>query len=230
MQFAGLQKLTLLDFPGLMACVLFTKGCNFRCGFCHNASLVTIPNDDILTEDEALKFLKQRRGVLEGIVITGGEPLLHSDIPQFFRKVRELGYKIKLDTNGTNPELLKFIVNEGLVDYVAMDIKSSPEEYHLAVGNCNFDLKAIEESKNFLLEGKVDYEFRTTVVRGIHSKESLIEAAKWISGAKNYYLQQFKDSGELICADNLSAFSKQQLEEFLEAVKPFVNMVNIRGI
>ena len=213
MKVTGIQKLTLLDYPGVVACTVFTAGCNFRCPFCHNAMLV-LPeqiDDECLTDDEVFGFLKKRRGVLDGVAVTGGEPLLHADMPEFLARVKELGYKIKLDTNGSNPELLSEIVKNKLVDRVAMDIKNAPEEYARTIGLKSFDIAPVERSKEMLLRGDIDYEFRTTVVKGIHTKESLIGAAKWIEGAKEYYLQQFKDSGNLILPDGLSAYDEKQM-------------------
>lgn len=232
MQVTGIQKLTLLDYPGTVACTVFTAGCNFRCPFCHNAMLV-LPEQietNYLTDGEVFDFLRKRRGVLDGVAVTGGEPLLHSDMPEFLSRIKELGYKIKLDTNGSNPALLREIVGAGLVDRVAMDIKNAPESYAETIGFERFDIAPVEQSKNFLLEGSVDYEFRTTVVRGIHTKESLIGAAKWISGAKEYYLQQFKDSGSLVMGEGLSAYDEKQMHELAEAVREYVPTVEVRGV
>lgn len=232
MQVTGIQKLTLLDYPGTVACTVFTAGCNFRCPFCHNAMLV-LPEQiepNYLTDGEVFDFLRKRRGVLDGVAVTGGEPLLHRDMPEFLSRIKELGYKIKLDTNGSNPALLREIVEAGLVDRVAMDIKNAPESYAETIGFERFDIAPVEQSKNFLLEGSVDYEFRTTVVRGIHTKESLIGAAKWISGAKEYYLQQFKDSGSLVMGEGLSAYDERQMHELAEAVREYVPTVEVRGV
>ncbi len=232
MQVTGIQKLTLLDYPGTVACTVFTAGCNFRCPFCHNAMLV-LPEQmepDYLTDSEVFDFLRKRRGVLDGVAVTGGEPLLHRDMPEFLSRIKELGYKIKLDTNGSNPALLREIVEAGLVDRVAMDIKNAPESYAETIGFEHFDIAPVEQSKSFLLEGSVDYEFRTTVVRGIHTKESLIGAAKWISGAKEYYLQQFKDSGSLVMGEGLSAYDEKQMHELAEAVREYVPTVEVRGV
>ena len=231
MNISGIQKLTLLDYPGTVACTLFTGGCNFRCPFCHNASLV-LPEqieEAAISEDEVMSFLKKRTGMLDGVAITGGEPLLHADLPELLRKIKGLGYKIKLDTNGSNPKLLREIVEAGLVDRVAMDIKNDPEQYMLTVG-CKVDMKAVEQSKDYLLSGVIDYEFRTTVVKGIHTKESLVAAAKWISGAKEYYLQQFKDSGNLIDPEELTAFDEKQMHELADAVREYVPAVEVRGV
>ena len=231
MNISGIQKLTLLDYPGKVACTLFTAGCNFRCPFCHNAGLV-LPDrleEASISEDEVMSFLKKRAGMLDGVAITGGEPLLHTDMPEFSEKIKNLGYKIKLDTNGSNPKLLKEIVNAGLVDRVAMDIKNAPSEYDKTAG-CSVDMEKIEESKGFLLTGTCDYEFRTTVVKGIHTKESIVAAAKWISGAKEYYLQQFKDSGNLIAPDAFEPFDENEMHELADAVRPFVPTVEVRGV
>lgn len=232
MKVTGIQKLTLLDYPGVVACTVFTAGCNFRCPFCHNAILV-LPeqiDDECLTDDEVFGFLKKRRGVLDGVAVTGGEPLLHADMPEFLARVKELGYKIKLDTNGSNPELLSEIVKNKLVDRVAMDIKNAPEEYARTIGLKSFDIAPVERSKEMLLRGDIDYEFRTTVVKGIHTKESLIGAAKWIEGAKEYYLQQFKDSGNLILPDGLSAYDEKQMHALADAVRDYVPTVEVRGV
>lgn len=232
MKVTGIQKLTLLDYPGVVACTVFTAGCNFRCPFCHNAMLV-LPeqiDDECLTDDEVFGFLKKRRGVLDGVAVTGGEPLLHADMPEFLARVKELGYKIKLDTNGSNPELLSEIIKNKLVDRVAMDIKNAPEEYARTIGLESFDIAPVERSKEMLLSGETDYEFRTTVVKGIHTKESLIGAAKWIEGAKEYYLQQFKDSGNLILPDGLSAYDEKQMHTLADAVRDYVPTVEVRGV
>ena len=197
---AGMQKLTLLDFPGVVACTLFTAGCNFRCPWCHNAGLV-LPDemsDRLIESEEVLSFLEKRKGILDGVCVTGGEPLLQAKLPYFLRRVKGLGYRVKLDTNGSFPERLEALVRENLVDRVAMDIKNGPSRYAETVGRKNLDLSAVTASKDFLLSDPVDYEFRTTVVRGLHTEESLLEAADWIAGAKQWFLQQFKDSGSLI--------------------------------
>ncbi len=231
MLISGLQKTTLLDYPGCVACTVFTGGCNFRCPFCHNSSLV-VPERiaEGVSEDELMAFLKKRVGVLDGVAITGGEPLLHKDMPEFLRKIKALGFKIKLDSNGSNPQLLEDIVNDGLLDRVAMDIKNSPELYARTIGLDNYDLSAVERSKNFLLEGRVEYEFRTTVVKGLHTVESIRQAAKWIEGAKEYYLQQFKDSGDVLRLDGLGAFNEDEMKILRQAAAEFVPNVQLRGI
>lgn len=232
MKISGIQKLTLLDYPGTVACTLFTAGCNFRCPFCHNAMLV-LPEqieDASLSEDEVLSFLKKRQGVLDGVAITGGEPLLHRELPELLGKIKALGYKIKLDTNGSNPELLRGIIENRLVDRVAMDIKNAPKAYGTTVGVAGLDIAPIERSKDMLLRGDIDYEFRTTVVKGIHTEDSLIGAAKWIEGAKEYYLQQFKDSGSLILPDGLAAYDEKEMHALADAVREYVPAVQVRGV
>ncbi len=230
MVFGGLQKLTLLDYPGKVACTVFTKGCNFRCPFCHNASLVISCEDaPDMTEEEILSFLKKRQGILDGVCITGGEPLLHADIEAFIKKVKELGYAIKLDTNGSRPELLKKLVEQKLVDKVAMDIKNSKKKYALTAGIKSFDLSPIIESVDFLLKGSVDYEFRTTVTRDFHTAQDFEEIGVWIQGAKAYFLQGFVDSGNLI-NPAITGVDSDIIPEYLAVVKKYVSNAEIRGI
>lgn len=231
MLISGLQKLTLLDYPGKVACTVFTGGCNFRCPFCHNAPLVLperLAHDT--DEEQVLAFLKKRQGTLDGVAITGGEPLLHKDIAQFLEKVKALGYSIKLDTNGSFPDRLIEIVSAGLVDRVAMDIKNSPELYPQTTGCETLDMAKIDKSREFLLSGTVDYEFRTTVVKGLHTEESLLSAAKWISGAKEYYLQQFKDSGDVLDIGTLCAFDEREMHALCESVRRYVPTAQVRGV
>ena len=231
MRFSGIQKLTLLDYPGVVACTLFTQGCNFRCPFCHNALLVFPPQDDAsLSEEDILAFLEKRKGKLEGVAVTGGEPTLHRELPVFLAKVRAMGYRVKLDTNGTDPGMLRQLVRDGLVNYVAMDVKNSPAFYARTAGVGGLDWDALEQSKDFLLSDVVDYEFRTTLVKGLHTREGLVEAAKWISGARAYYLQKYEDSGNLIAPTGLSAFSREEMNELADAVRPYVAAVSLRGI
>lgn len=228
---SGLQKLTLLDYPGKVACTVFTGGCDFRCPFCHNASLV-IPDRlaSDTNEEEVLSFLKKRIGILDGVAVTGGEPLMHGEIDDFLKRVKDMGYPVKLDTNGSFPEHLERIVDSGLVDRVAMDIKNSPELYGKTVGIPGYDLSKVERSKNFLLNGKIDYEFRTTVVKGLHSAESLKEAAQWIEGAKEYYLQQYKDSGDVINALGLDSFDEKEMNTLLDEVRKIIPVAQLRGL
>ena len=230
MNIQGLQKLTLLDYPGKMACVIFTAGCNMRCPFCHNSRLVINPEKESeLSVDEVLSFLKKRQGILDGVVITGGEPLLQSDIKELIIRIRELGYPVKIDTNGTFPDRLKELVNEGLVDYVAMDIKNSPELYGETVGISGFDISKIKESIAFLLENKVEYEFRTTVVREFHSVFGMENLGKLIKGAKRHYIQSFVDSGETI-SFGLSAVPKEEMESMRNIMLRYVDSCELRGV
>lgn len=228
---SGLQKLTLLDYPGKVACTVFTGGCNFRCPFCHNAPLVLperLARDT--DEQEVLEFLSRRRGILDGVAITGGEPLLHAGIGDFIGRIKELGFSVKLDTNGSFPDRLRSLVEHGLVDRVAMDIKNSPELYGVTVGLKGFDVSPVAESKDFLLSGQVEYEFRTTVVKGLHTQESLVAAAEWIRGAEEYYLQQFKDSGDVIAISGLDAFDGPEMHALADAVRQVVPNVEVRGV
>ena len=226
----GLQKLTLLDYPGQVACTIFTAGCNFRCPFCHNASLVieTYKNRNI-SEEEIFSFLKKRQGILDGVCVTGGEPLIQPGIEGFLRKIKEMGFKVKLDTNGSFPDKLKKIVEAGLVDHVAMDIKNSKESYSKTVGIDNYDIRNIERSVEYLMSGVVSYEFRTTVVRQFHQRADFESIAKWIKGADKYYLQQFVDSGDLI-QQGLSGYNKDIMEQALEIVKQQIPNAELRGV
>lgn len=227
MKINGLLKLTLLDFPGNTACTVFFGGCNLRCPFCHNASLVRGGGEDISTE-EFFRFLSKREGVLDGVCVTGGEPLLQKEIADFLRRIKEMGFLVKLDTNGTFPEKLKSLVKEGLVDYVAMDIKSSPEGYERAAG-VKVDMEKIRESIKFLMSGEVKYEFRTTVACGAVLPSDMEGIGKLIEGADKYFLQGFVDSGDLI-GEGMSAYSKEEMEEMLEIVKKYVPATELRGI
>lgn len=230
MKLHGFQKMTLLDFPGKVACTVFTGGCNFRCPFCHNALLVTeLDEAEIYDEDEIMDFLKKRKGLLDGVAVTGGEPLMTDETEKFLARIKAEGFLVKLDTNGSYPERLKSIVNGGLADYVAMDIKNSRELYAETVGLPKYDISKIEESVSFLLEGRVDCEFRTTVVRQFHTVESITEAAKWIQGAKRYFLQNFIDSGNLI-GEGMSGVSKEEMELMREAASQYVPQTLLRGI
>lgn len=230
MLICGFQKMTLLDFPGHVACTLFTGGCNLRCPFCHNALLVTEVDDvEEYSEDYILSYLKKRQGILDGVAITGGEPLIQKDIREFILKVRALGYPVKLDTNGTRPELLKELVSEGLVDYVAVDIKNSKERYAETAGMPALDLSPIEETVSFLLRGTVPYEFRTTVVREYHTIEDIGKIGQWIQGADRYFLQKFVDSGSLI-GENMSEVSKSEMIAMQKEAEKYVKSVAIRGV
>jgi pyruvate formate lyase activating enzyme len=226
----GLQKLTLLDYPGKLAATVFLGGCNFRCPFCHNSSLVLSPGaSGVMSEESVINFLAERRPKLTAVCISGGEPTMNADLPSFIYRIKELGFSVKLDTNGTSPEMLYALTADELIDYVAMDIKSSKAGYALAAGKPNIDISAVEESVAYLLTGSVDYEFRTTLVRGIHTDADMIGIGEWIRGAKRYFLQGYKNSGEIISPEGLSAFSKEEMTAMLSLVKPYVESVALRG-
>ena len=227
MKIGGLQKLTLLDYPGKMACTVFTSGCNLRCPFCHNAGLVTHIDGQYITSEEVLDFLATRKNKLEGMCLTGGEPLLNSDVAEFLYKVKQMGFSVKLDTNGTFPELLESIIKDGLADYVAMDIKDSADKYNLTCGR-EVNMRNILKSVELLKCGKTDYEFRTTVVRQLHDEEDIESIAKWLSGAKVWYLQQFVDSGDLI-GQGMSAWEEDVLHRFCATAQKYLPTF-VRGI
>ncbi len=229
MKIYGLQKLTLLDFPGKTACTLFTAGCQLRCPFCHNAALAFGGPGQPLEEEEILHFLQKRQGLLDGVCITGGEPLLSPDLPAFLSRVRDLGFSIKLDTNGFSPDRLASLLEQGLVDYVAMDIKSSPQGYAKACGLSTVDMQPVKKSIALLLGGGFEYEFRTTVVKGIHSEQDILDAAKLIAGAQQYFLQQYVDPGDQ-GNSGFEAFSKEEMRRFAEVAKPYVKNIGIRGV
>ena len=226
----GFQKMTLLDFPGKVACTIFTGGCNFRCPFCHNARLVTeIDKSSAIDSGEILDFLKTRTKLLDGVCITGGEPLLQPDIKEFISEIKKIGYPVKLDTNGFFPEKLKELVEEKLVDYVAMDVKNSEEKYGETIGLKDFDLSNVNESIDFLLQGKVDFEFRTTIIKEYHDVSDVEAIAKRITGAKNYFLQNFVDSGKLI-GENLHPVDVSVLENMLKTARKYIKNTATRGV
>lgn len=225
----GFQKLTLLDFPGRTACTVFTGGCNLRCPFCHNALLVTEMDDDRFEEEEIFEHLERRKKVLDGIAITGGEPLLQKDIERFLYELKDTGIAVKLDTNGCYPEKLEGILELGLADYVAMDIKNSPQKYGVTVGVENFDISPINSSIELIKNSGVDYEFRTTVTENFHTVDDVEEIAKWIQGAKHYYLQNFVDSGNLIDS-NCKGVRKEIMYEMLEKARKYIPGAELRGI
>ena len=230
MQIHGFAKLTLLDYPGRIAATVFTGGCNFRCPFCHNAVLVLDPNaQPLIPEDEVLRELESRKNKLEGVCITGGEPTLNRDLPEFIEKVRALGLLVKLDSNGSAPDMIADLIDRGLVDYIAMDIKSSPEGYSKAVGLKDMSMDNIFRSVDLIMQSGIDYEFRTTVVDGIHTADDFKKTGIWIKGAKAYYLQQYKDSGDLIAPRGLASPSKETLEKYREILLPYVPNTSIRG-
>ena len=229
MKIEALQKLTLLDYPGKMAATVFTYGCNLRCPFCHNALLVTEESDGGISADEVLDFLKKRTGMLEGVCVTGGEPLLQPDIEDFLRAVKDMGYSVKLDTNGTFPKKLKDLVRKGLVDYVAMDIKNTLEKYALTSGKTCMDVSAVSESISFLLSGEVDAEFRTTVVKTYHTEKDLLRITDLISGCDRYFLQQFVNSGNLIDG-GAEGYTDEELTALYKQVKRKLPVTKLRGV
>lgn len=236
MLICGLQKLSLLDYPGKLAATVFTGGCNLRCPFCHNAALVTRPEADCqISEDEVLAFLEKRRGLLDGVCITGGEPLLQTGLEDFIEQVRELGFLVKLDTNGTFPERLGRLIRRGLVDYVAMDLKNIPKKYPETVGVPGFDPKPVFESAALLLRGEVPYEFRTTLVKPFHTQADIAALGQAVAGAENYFLQNFEDSGNLIGFGSseaslpLSGFSAGELAQFRDILAGFVQNAAVRN-
>lgn len=231
MVICGLQKLSMVDYPGKLAATVFTGGCNLRCPFCHNALLVTrLPeNQERHTMDEVLDFLNSRRGLLDGVVLSGGEPLLQDGVAAFARSVHEMGFSFKLDTNGTFPDQLAALLGSGLVDYVAMDIKNSPARYAETVGIPEMDLAPIEKSIHLLCTSTIPYEFRTTLVREFHTKEDILAIGAWLRGASRYCLQTFVDSGNLI-GQGLHAFSADEMRSFASLAGQFLDQVKIRGI
>lgn len=244
----GLQKITLLDYPGKIACTVFLGGCNFRCPFCHNGSLV-LPEKfgETIDKGDFLSFLDSRVGRLQGVCVSGGEPTLHNDLPELLSEIKARGFAVKLDTNGTNPEMLFSLIADGLVDYVAMDIKNSPEKYALTVGlvqpveatssadeklisNFEFpisNLRAVRESAALLMEGRVDFEFRTTLVRELHSAGDIRAIGEWLSGDEKFFLQTYRDEGDLL-AGGFSAFSSAETEGLLSILREYIPAAEIR--
>ena len=229
MKIHGLQKMTLLDFPGHVACTVFLGGCDFRCPFCHNFELVDGTAEPLMDEGEFFSFLEKRRGLLDGVAVTGGEPCLHKDLPELMKKIRALGFGVKLDTNGYHPELLHSVLDAGLVDYVAMDIKNSPEKYAATCGLESVELSPIRESISVIMESGVDYEFRTTVIDEFHEASDFDAVGEMIRGAKKYFIQPFADR-DSVPFGNLHAPSREKLAEFEATAKKYVGFVSIRGI
>lgn len=229
MHIHGLQKLSMVDYPGKIAATVFTGGCNLRCPFCHNALLVTrLSESPRLEEASVMKFLRSRKGLLDGVVLSGGEPLLQKGAADFLAQVKEMGFAVKLDTNGCFPDALAEILDKKIVDYVAMDIKNSPEKYAATVGVSNFDLTPVEESIRLLQSGTVDFEFRTTVVHELHSGEDIESIGRWIQGAKRYFLQNFEDSGNLI-SEGFHGFSEEEIHVLAQRAAPYVEYIGVRG-
>ena len=228
MRIGGLQKTTLLDYPGKVACTVFLPGCNLRCPFCHNAALV-LPEQTLrgeISEGELFAFLEKRRGKLDGVCITGGEPTVYRDLPELIDRIRSLGFLVKLDTNGSHPDMLRSLL--GSLDYVAMDIKNSPRRYAEACGGVDI-LSPVRESVSLLLEGKVDYEFRTTCCSPLHTPGEMEAIGEWIHGAKRYFLQSFVDSGNLV-GQGMGPLTREEMIALQQAVLPQVPNTRIRGI
>ena len=234
MRIVGLQKMTLLDYPGKVACTVFLGGCNFRCPFCHNGGLLEGDAPEVMTEAELLKFLSGRQGLLDGVCITGGEPTLSPELPRLVEQIKNLGFAVKLDTNGGRPEVLRSLVNAGLVDYVAMDVKNCPRQYAATVGRSSAPLEAVEESLRFLMEGKVDYELRTTVVRELHDENSIREMGQWLYQLNDcqkipkLFLQPFVQRASVL-NQTLTPPETAQMTHFVELLCTFAREVSIRG-
>lgn len=230
MEIHGFQKTTLLDYPGHVAATVFTGRCNFRCPFCHNRNLVLRPDaEPVIEEEEVFSCLKKRKGILEGVCITGGEPTLQTDLREFIKEVKELGYRVKLDTNGYNPKVLGQLLGEGLLDYVAMDVKADLPNYGRASGCGNMDLNRIRESIAILKNSQISYEFRTTVVKGIHSVEEFDGIGQLLEGCRAYYLQAFQESQNVIQC-GFEAFPVEIMEEMAERARKYIDKVELRGV
>ena len=230
MKIYGINKTTLLDYPGHVPATIFTGGCNMRCPFCHNSGLVLVPEQQPeISEDEALTFLRKRKGILEGVCITGGEPTLQTDLESFIRRIRELGYLIKLDTNGYRPKVLGHLLDRGLLDYVAMDIKASRERYGIACGLPDMELAPIEESVELLKSSRITYEFRTTVVKGIHSPEEFTAIGQWLQGCRTYYLQSYRDSDQVM-RPGYESFDPGELENMRKRAAEYIPQTALRGV
>lgn len=226
----GLQKTTLLDFPGHVASTIFFGGCNFRCPFCHNMNLVLSSADEpVISEEELFSHLNSRKGILDGVCITGGEPTLQKDLVSFIEKIKALDYLVKLDTNGSNPSVIEELISRNLIDYIAMDIKSSPDEYASICGLDSFDFTPVEKSISILKQGKIPYEFRTTMVKEYHNEKTVSDIALLLDGAKSYFLQSFVDS-DFVPNHNLHAFEKEELLGFAEILNPHIETVELRGV
>ena len=230
MEIHGFHKTTLLDYPGHVAATVFTGGCNFRCPFCHNRNLVLHPaSEPLIAEEEVFACLKKRKGILEGVCITGGEPTLQTDLRRFIARIKELGYPVKLDTNGYRPQTLRQLLEEGLLDYVAMDVKASLQNYKNAAGCSELDLSRIEESIDILKNCGIACEFRTTVVKGIHTVEEFDSIGRLLSGAKIYYLQAFRENENVLC-DGFEAFPAAIMEKMADLARKYIDKVELRGV
>ena len=232
MNIAGLQKMTLLDFPGKVACTVFFQGCNFRCPFCHNSDLLPGQGQPLMDDQELLDFLQKRKGLLDGVCITGGEPTLQAQLMELMRRIKELGYAVKLDTNGSRPQVLRQLVEAGVVDYVAMDIKNSREEYSKTAGMNESLLPQVEESIRYLLSGAVDYEFRTTVAKPLHTAASIEAMGNWVAQwgkPKRWYLQCYMDR-ESVLGSGLSAPGKEEMERYCKILGLYTEAISLRGM
>ena len=225
----GIQKMTLLDYPGRVACTVFFGGCEMRCPFCHNSELLDGNAPAVMTDGELIAFLEKRKGLLDGVAFTGGEPLLQKDLPELAGRIRELGYDVKLDTNGMHPDRLEKMLREGMVQYVAMDIKNDPERYAMTAGLEKIDLGPIRESVSLLMNIGKDYEFRTTAVAELHDDESFRGIGQWIKGARKYFIQKFTDR-DTVPFEGLHAPAKEQMEHWAEIVRPCIPAVELRGV
>lgn len=226
----GFQKLTLLDYPGKLACTIFLGGCNFRCPFCHNGNLVLHPErEPVIPQEEVMGTLKKRTGILDGVCITGGEPTLNPRLPEFIGRIKEMGYAVKLDTNGSRPEVVQGLVRDGLVDYVAMDIKNCPEKYAQTAGLKSLDVEKIRESAEFLMSGSLEYEFRTTVCRELHQKADLLAIGKWLKGCRRYFLQPYQKSANVI-RPVFTSYTKEQMHQFEESLLHDIPETKVRGM
>ena len=229
MQILGLNKTTLLDYPEHVAATVFTGGCNFRCPFCHNMDLVLGEVEPALSTEDFFAFLEKRKGILDGVCITGGEPTLQKDLPDFIRGIRDKGYLVKLDTNGYRPKVLEELLRENLLDYVAMDIKSSVENYPRVTGMADLDVTGIQESVSLLKSAGIPYEFRTTVVKGLHRIDEFDGIGRWLQGAEAYFLQAFRES-EKVPDKSLSSFSEAEMREMKQLAERYIERVELRGI
>lgn len=230
---SGLQKMTLLDFPGKIACTVFLHGCNMRCPFCHNSELLSGKGEELMTQEEFFGFLKTRKGLLDGVCVSGGEPTLRPELPEFLKTIKELGFAVKLDTNGTRPQVLKDLVERGLVDYVAVDAKNSPALFAATVG-VEQQLAPYEETVRFLLEDKVDYELRTTLVEPLHDEQSVTEMGQWLSSLvpgkkpKRWFLQRFVDRDTVVFS-GLSAPTADKVETYVRLLEPYAEEIAVRN-
>jgi len=231
MEIGGLQKLTLIDYPGKLACTVFLIGCNFRCPWCYSSELVLpekIKKQPKIPEKDFFNFLKERKRLLEGAVLCGGEPTIHKDLPGFIKKIKKLGYLVKIDTNGSNPKMLKDLISNNLIDYVAMDIKAPKENYEKAAGK-KININNIEKSIKILKEAGIDYEFRTTVVSSIHTKDDILKITRWIGPAKKYYLQNFRAEKTIDPEfEKIKPYPQEYMTEILRAIAPFFEICQVR--